>query len=86
MNPRSVSDQPGNRPDVHPSPANGSKTFWKLLLVIPYIALCFPGLYARTSPALLGFPFFYWYQFLWVVLTSVLLGIIYFQLKDPQND
>jgi len=52
-----------------------------VLLAAPYIALCFPGLYARATPALFGFPFFYWYQFAWVILTSVLLYVVYRQLK-----
>jgi hypothetical protein len=50
---------------------------WLLLLLVPYLALCFPGLYARKEPALWGFPFFYWYQFAWVVLTSAILGVVY---------
>jgi len=50
---------------------------WTLLLVLPYLGLCFPGLYARELPALFGFPFFYWYQFAWVLITSALLGIFY---------
>jgi hypothetical protein len=53
-----------------------------LLLALPYLGLCFPSLYARATPALFGFPFFYWYQFAWVVLTSVLLYIVYRQLKS----
>ena len=53
-----------------------------LLLALPYLALCFPGLYARATPALFGFPFFYWYQFAWVVLTSILLYVVYRQLKS----
>jgi uncharacterized membrane protein len=48
-----------------------------LLLVLPYLGLCFPQVYARATPALFGFPFFYWYQIAWVVLTSALLGIVY---------
>ncbi len=48
-----------------------------LLLVPPYLGLCFPALYSRAEPALLGFPFFYWYQFAWVVLTSLLLFLDY---------
>jgi hypothetical protein len=52
------------------------------MLAVPYLALCFPQLYARATPTLLGFPFFYWYQFVWVVLTSVLLGLVYRALKD----
>jgi len=54
---------------------------WLLLLVLPYLGLCFPQLYARATPALWGFPFFYWYQFAWVVLASALLGIVYSKLK-----
>ena len=48
-----------------------------LLLLLPYAALCFPLLYARATPELLGFPFFYWCQFVWVVLTSALLWLYY---------
>ncbi len=55
---------------------------WVLLLILPYLALCFPQIYARSAPALWGFPFFYWYQFLWVIATSILLGIVYRKLKS----
>ena len=53
-----------------------------LLLALPYAGLCFPELYNRTTPTLFGFPFFYWYQFAWVILTSALLGLVYRILKD----
>ena len=58
-----------------------SPLLW-VILAVPYLALCFPQLYARATPTLLGFPFFYWYQFAWVVLTSVLLGLVYRALRD----
>ena len=58
-----------------------SPLLW-VALAIPYLALCFPQLYARATPGLFGFPFFYWYQFAWVVLTSILLGLVYRALKD----
>jgi peptidoglycan/LPS O-acetylase OafA/YrhL len=54
---------------------------WVLLLLLPYLGLCFPIVYARSTPALWGFPFFYWYQFAWVVLASALLAIVYRKLK-----
>jgi hypothetical protein len=57
------------------------KSKWVLLLTLPYLGLCFPQLYARATPALWGFPFFYWYQFAWVIGTSALLGIVYRKLK-----
>ena len=62
-----------------------SPAIW-LLLALPYLALCFPRLYARATPALLGFPFFYWYQFVWVVVTSAILGIVYLRLKEPTDN
>ncbi|MEA3095767.1 DUF3311 domain-containing protein, partial [Caballeronia mineralivorans] len=41
-----------------------------LVLLIPYVALLWLPFYNDVRPSLLGFPFFYWYQFLWVPLTS----------------
>ena len=55
--------------------------WWLLPLILPYAGLLFPQIYARQSPVLLGFPFFYWYQFLWVILTSAILGMVYHKLK-----
>ena len=54
---------------------------WLWLLVLPYLGLCFPVVYARSTPALWGFPFFYWYQFAWVVAASMLLAIVYRKLR-----
>jgi hypothetical protein len=41
-----------------------------LLLVIPCAALAAVPLYSRETPVLWGFPFFYWYQLLWVFIAS----------------
>lgn len=54
---------------------------WVLLLILPYLGLCFPQIYARSTPALWGFPFFYWYQFAWVIAASALLAVVYRKLK-----
>jgi hypothetical protein len=54
---------------------------WVLLLALPYVGLCFPHVYARNTPTLWGFPFFYWYQFAWVIVTSALLALVYRKLK-----
>jgi len=54
---------------------------WVLLLALPYLGLCFPRVYARSLPVLWGFPFFYWYQFAWVIATSALLAIVYRKVK-----
>jgi hypothetical protein len=41
-----------------------------VLLLIPMVALAVVPLYAKDGPRLWGFPFFFWYQFLWVFLAS----------------
>jgi hypothetical protein len=65
-----------------PERTTGRRPWWTVvLLALPYLGLCFPGLYSRATPALFGFPFFYWYQFAWVILTSFLLYLVYRQFK-----
>ncbi len=58
----------------------GSRSLW--LLTLPYLGLLFPDLYARTVPVWLGFPFFYWYQFFWVLLAAALMGLVYLRIRD----
>ena len=41
-----------------------------VLLVLPVLALLWVDSYARVEPMLAGFPFFIWYQFLWVFLCA----------------
>jgi Protein of unknown function (DUF3311) len=59
------------------------KTYWNWLLLLPALGLLFPALYARATPTLFGFPFFYWYQFAWVFLTAVISWIVYVLAKGP---
>lgn len=48
-----------------------------LILLIPFIALLWVPFYARTRPVLMGFPFFYAWQFAWVVLVALLTWIVH---------
>lgn len=41
-----------------------------VLLALPIVALLWVDSYARMEPILAGFPFFIWYQFLWVFLCA----------------
>jgi len=50
---------------------------WYWLFVAPFLGLLWPPLYAKADPVLFGFPFFYWYQFAWVVVSAVLTGVVY---------
>ena len=62
--------------DSSTSPRRGSK-LWNLLLVIPFVALLWVPFYNSIEPTISGFPFFYWYQFLWVFLTSGLIILVH---------
>jgi membrane protein implicated in regulation of membrane protease activity len=41
-----------------------------ILVLAPVVALLWVGSYAKEDPRLWGFPFFYWYQLLWVFIAS----------------
>jgi len=59
----------------------GKAACW--LLILPYIGLLWVPFYNQHDPVFLGFPFFYWYQLLWVPITSFLTWIAY---RSTQND
>jgi hypothetical protein len=56
-----------------------------LLLVAPFIGTLLPWIYNRAEPSLFGVPFFYWYQLAWVIATSVLLGIVVYITRRPDD-
>jgi hypothetical protein len=68
----------GNSPEsrrAHDRRRSGSRA-WYGLLAIPFVALLWVPFYNSVEPRLGDIPFFYWYQFLWVILTSaVILGV-----------
>ena len=57
----------------------GTPWVWGLLL--PYIGLLWLPFYNGKEPSIAGFPFFYWYQFAWVPLTSLLIYLVYRKVK-----
>ncbi|MDA8064026.1 MAG: DUF3311 domain-containing protein [Thermaerobacter sp.] len=50
---------------------------WYLLLIVPFIGVLFPEFFNRMAPSWGGLPYFYWYQLLWVFVSSLLTGIVY---------
>jgi uncharacterized membrane protein len=55
-------------------------------VVVPLVALLWVSSYNKKEPEFLGFPFFYWYQFLWVFLTAALTFIAYLFVKRDDID
>ena len=66
-------------PSPEKSPPEKSLGPWALLLLLPFVGLLWVPFYNSIEPTLLGFPFFYWYQFLWVFITSALILWVYRQ-------
>jgi hypothetical protein len=57
-----------------------------VLLAIPIIGLAIVPVYAKDGPRLWGFPFFYWYQFLWVFLASAFTWSAYVVIQRARRD
>jgi uncharacterized protein DUF3311 len=50
------------------------------------VGLLFPGWYATEAPKLFGFPFFYWYQFAWVIGAAAITLFVYLVTRNRDED
>jgi hypothetical protein len=55
--------------------------WWYALLVLPLLGLLYPPLYATRDPEIAGVPFFYWYQFAWVIGAVIITLVVYAKTK-----
>lgn len=78
--PMSNSDTPTRGP-ARPGPYIIAGVILTIGIVLP---LAVP-MYAMKNPELLGFPFFYWYQILWIFAESGLLWITYAIVTREDN-
>jgi Protein of unknown function (DUF3311) len=60
----------------NPKQTSSGSWLW-LLLLIPYIGLLWVPFYNQVEPRLFGFPFFYWYQLMWVPISALLTWLVY---------
>jgi hypothetical protein len=56
-----------------------------VLLLAALVGTLWVPFYDRATPALGGFPFYYWYQLLWVPAVAVLSGLAYVLAKRAQR-
>jgi hypothetical protein len=56
-----------------------------VLLLAPFVALLWVSSYAKDEPRLGGFPFFYWYQFMWVLIASLCTFISYLLIRGTER-
>jgi hypothetical protein len=54
---------------------------WNLLLIVPLLWLVTP-IFNRTGPELFGMPFYYWFQFLGIVVGVLSTSIVYLKTRD----
>ena len=55
------------------------------MLVVPFIAILWVPFYASAQPEVFGIPYFYWYQFLWILISATLTAIVYFATHEPER-
>ncbi|BBJ41067.1 hypothetical protein SSPO_037850 [Streptomyces antimycoticus] len=56
-----------------------------LCLIAPFVGMLWVGSYAKVEPTLIGIPFFYWYQMLWVPISAVLTSVAYILVRREKR-
>ncbi|QBD81888.1 DUF3311 domain-containing protein [Ktedonosporobacter rubrisoli] len=59
-------------------PEKKSRRWLLLLLIVPFIFTLWPPFYNYRTPEIAGFPFFYWFQLLWIIITAIITAVVYF--------
>ena len=55
-----------------------------LLLLIPMLVLYVP-FYNSIEPRLFGFPFFYWFQLIWIFVSMAVTAFVYYA-SEPRGE
>jgi hypothetical protein len=56
-----------------------------VLLLVAVIGAFWVPIYARSTPKLGDFPFFYWFQLIWMPVVMVLCYLAYLLLRSPKT-
>jgi Protein of unknown function (DUF3311) len=75
-----VSDQPPAERDPR-TRLTPTKIVVSVILLAAIIVPLLVPTYDQKEPRLFGFPFFYWYQLLWVFLCAALVGLCFWLLQ-----
>ncbi len=62
---------------------------WALICLLLTPAVVLPllvGIYDKTDPTLLGFPFYFWFQFALIPMAAVLTVAAYYLAKSTDRD
>ncbi|MFJ3416251.1 MULTISPECIES: DUF3311 domain-containing protein [unclassified Streptomyces] len=72
-----MSDVPEVPPEAGLPVVTPARVVIAVCLVAPFVALLWVGSYTKVDPTFIGVPFFYWYQMLWVLISTVLTMTAY---------
>jgi membrane protein implicated in regulation of membrane protease activity len=72
-----MSDVPEVPPEAGLPVVTPARVVIAVCLVAPFVALLWVGSYTKVDPTFIGIPFFYWYQMLWVLISTVLTMTAY---------
>lgn len=61
------------------------RLFATFCVLAPTVAVIAVPTYNSATPSVGGFPFFYWYQLIWVVLTGALMVAAYFAIRTDER-
>lgn len=50
---------------------------WIVIFTALFAVALWVPLYNRVEPALFGVPFFYWFQFAWIIVAAIVTGVAY---------
>ena len=57
---------------------------WLWLLAIPMLVLYVP-FYDTRDPEVFGFPFFYWFQLIWIFVSMGVTALVYY-VTEPRGE
>ncbi len=57
-----------------------------VMVIVPLVAMMWVPSYNKREPELFGFPFFYWYQLMWVFITGALTFIAYLFVRRSDRE
>jgi Protein of unknown function (DUF3311) len=73
-----VASQPTRFPRTEgEGPPGPREARWSWLLIVPLLGTLFPFIYNTNDPELIGIPFFYWYQMLWIPISVLCTLVVY---------
>lgn len=63
-----------------------AKRRWYWLLLVPYVVMLWAPSYNSVEPSIEGIPFFYWYQFVWIAATALIIWAVYILAHDAGRE